>query len=409
MNRKLKLGVVGLGQRGNGLIDTLLAIGNVEIVAVCDNYQDRIDKQVEKIYTKKQTKPIGYLDFNDLLKDNNVEATLICSSWESHIKQAIMSMKAHKITAMEVGGAYSVKECWDLVKAYEKYQTPFMMLENCCYDRFELLSTFLARDGKLGTIVHCHGAYSHDLRDEILGGNVNRHYRLNNYINRNAENYPTHELGPIAKILNINRGNKMVSMVSVASKSCGLEEFTRSSKNPDPSLVGQKFKQGDIVNTIITCENGETISMTLDTTLPKYYSREFIVRGTKGLTSQESNMVFLEDKTSSHEFFDTEKTIEKYFNNANEYNEYLPSYWRNITPEEKELGHGGMDYYMLCEFINHALNNEKMPIDVYDAASWAVITPLSEKSIKHNGKKVKIPDFTKGKYKNRKSEDVVKL
>lgn len=135
-----------------------------------------------------------------------------------------------------------------------------------------------------------------------MGGNVNRHYRLNNYMHRNCENYPTHELGPIAKILGINRGNRMISLVSVASKAAGLREFAKTDKNPDKSLENATFRQGDIVNTVITCANGETISLKLDTTLPKYYSREFTVRGTKGLCLQEANMVFLEEKCYSHEF-----------------------------------------------------------------------------------------------------------
>lgn len=172
-----------------------------------------------------------------------------------------------------------------------------MMLENCCYDRFELLSTALTRKGVLGEIVHCHGAYSHDLRDEILGGNVHRHYRLKHYQNRNCENYPTHELGPIAKLLGVNRGNRMVKLYSAASKAAGLTAFSYSDKNPDLTLRGQQFAQGDIVNTLITCENGEPVSLTLDTTLPKYYSREFTVRGTKGLTNQEANMIFWKAST----------------------------------------------------------------------------------------------------------------
>ena len=405
---KVKIGMVGLGQRGAGLLRTLLAIDDVEIVAVCDLYEDRREQAVKTAQEKRGQTPAAYADFAELLRDGNVQATFIVSSWEAHIKQAIESMRAGKVTAMEVGGAYSLKECEELVAAYEETHTPVMMLENCCYDRFELLSASLVRKGLLGEIVHCHGAYSHDLRDEVLGGNVNRHYRLRNYISRNCENYPTHELGPIAKILGINRGNRMLRLVSVASKARGLEAFEDSDKNPDPSLKGTKFKQGDIVSTIITCENGETITLTLDTTLPKYYSREFTVRGTKGLTNQEANMVFLESKQSSHEFFEPEKTIGKYLNNAEEYKEYLPDFWKNITQEEMELGHGGMDYFMCLEFVRAVQEGKEMPIDVYDAAAWACITPLSEESIR-TGQPVEIPDFTHGQYKNRPIQDVVKL
>lgn len=182
-----------------------------------------------------------------------------------------------------------------------------LLLENCCFDRFELLSESLVRAGKLGEVVNCHGAYAHDLREQIFGRYVNRHYRLENYRRRNCENYPTHKLEPIAKILDINRGNQFLSLVSVASKAAGLDEYARSNKKPDLSLIGVKFMQGDIVNTIITCANGETITLRLDTTFPRYYSREFTVHGTKRLCVQESNMIFLEELLNPHEFFEPKK------------------------------------------------------------------------------------------------------
>lgn len=189
--------------------------------------------------------PILYDDYKALLHDQNVDAVVIASSWEMHTRMAVESMKAGKYTAVEVGGAYDLEDCWQLVRTYEETKTPIMFLENCCFDRFELLSTSLVRSGPLGKVLYCHGAYAHELRGEILGGYVNRHYRLKNYIHRNCENYPTHELGPIAKILNINRGNKMLSLTSVATKSgVGLEELSKSERTPDPSLKDISFAQG---------------------------------------------------------------------------------------------------------------------------------------------------------------------
>jgi hypothetical protein len=263
--------------------------------------------------------------------------------------------------------------------------------------------TSLTREGVLGEIVHCHGAYSHDLRKEITEGNINRHYRLRNYIARNCENYPTHELGPIARLLNINRGNRFVSMVSIASKASGLEEYIKSGRCPDKSLENVKFKQGDIVSTIITCENGETITMTLDTTLPGYYSRQMRVKGTKGCANQEPNLVLLDD--DHEDFWNTTATISKYLNSADKYKEYLPKYWREITQEQINLGHGGMDFYMIGAFLDALINHKPMPIDVYDCAAWYAITPLSAKSIAHGGRVYKIPDFTRGKYKTNKPTD----
>ena len=400
---KLRLGIVGLGQRGSSLLRTFLAFSCVDIVALCDVYSDRVDSANEMVLEKRGVSSKKYSDFNQFLKDTNLDAVIVASSWEEHINQTIQCIKEGIPVGMEVGGAYKVKDCFRLVKAYEKYKTPMMLLENCCYDKFETLLSNLNNEGKFGEIIHCHGAYSHDLREEITNGNIKRHYRLRNYIRRNCENYPTHELGPIAKLLNINQGNRFVSVVSVSSKSRGLETYIQDGKCEDNSLKGVKFKQGDIISTIITCENGETITLTLDTTLPGYYSRQLQIKGTRGFANQESNMILFDEERE--EIWQPVETIKKYIDTANNYKDYLPKYWRDITPEQINLGHGGMDFYMAATFIDCLLNKKEMPIDVYDTASWYVITALSEKSIKHHGKVYKIPDFTKGRYKTRKKTE----
>jgi hypothetical protein len=225
---------------------------------------------------------------------------------------------------------------------------------------------------------------------------------LDNYKKRNCENYPTHELGPIAKLIDINRGNKMLTVSSFASKGVGLEEFTKNEKNPDKSLIGTKFKQGDIITTVITCANGETITLTLDTTLPKYYSREFTVRGTKGLCNQEAEMVAIEGECNTHEFWENCKNSEKY-------SDYLADVWKNITPEKIDAGHGGMDYIEFKEFFKALRADGDMPIDVYDAAAWMCITALSEASIATGGHPQSIPDFTEGKWLLREPRDVIEL
>jgi hypothetical protein len=408
--KKINVGVIGLGSRGLGMTRTMLVCEECEIVALCDVYPDRMEEAKKIVVNKRGNEPILYPDYKDLLRDDNVDAVIIMSSWDMHTRMAVDAMKAGKYTAVEVAGAYDPEDCWQLVRTYEETKTPIMLLENCCFDKFELLSLSLARAGKLGKVLYCQGSYAHELRGEILGGNINRHYRLKNYMHRNCENYPTHELGPIAKILNINRGNKMVSLTSVSTKGgVGLEEFAKSEKNPDPSLRDTVFSQGDIVVTNITCAGGEVITLRLDTTLPRTYSRELIVRGTKGFCNQDANMVMLESDRYMHEFFDPAKTVGKYLNCAENYNEYLPDVWRNITPEEKELGHGGMDYLEMKAFFHAILNGEEMPIDVYDMAAWMVITPLSEQSIAHGGMPQAIPDFTRGQWMYREPKDVVSL
>ena len=400
--------VIGQGCRGSLLTSIVADMEEASVVAVCDLYADRREEAAETVAKKSGRKPKACADYHEILNDPDVDAVIIATSWESHVPIALDCLRAGKVTALEVGGAYSIEDCETLVQVYEQTGTPFMFLENCCYGKFELLSTALARAGKLGAVVHCHGAYGHDLRGEVLGGKVNRHYRLKNYMERNCENYPTHELGPIARLVGINRGNRMRSLVSVSSKSAGLEEFSRTPRNPDPSLVGQKFAQGDIVNTLITCEDGTTISLKLDTTLPRFYSREFTVRGTKGCCLQDIDAILLDDE-GLEEFFEPRDSVKKYLGNADDFAEYLPEIWKNVERDRLRCGHGGMDYLMLREFFRAVLSGAPMPIDVYDAAAWMAITPLSEQSIRAGGAAVAIPDFTGGRWKTRKNEDVVPL
>ena len=406
--KQVTVGFIGLGCRGKLLSSIVAEMEEANIVAVCDLYEDRQEEAAEMIGQKTGTKPKTCGDYHELLKDDTIDAVIIAASWEAHVPVAIDCMQAGKITALEVGGAYTVEDCYALVEAQERTGTPFMFLENCCYGKFELLSTALVRKGMMGEIVHCHGAYGHDLRSEVLGGRVNRHYRLNNYITRNCENYPTHELGPIARLLGINRGNRMVSLVSVASKAAGLQEFSHDPRNPDPSLAGQKFAQGDIINTLITCEDGSTISLKLDTTLPRFYSREFTVRGTKGCCLMDINAVLLDDE-GLEEFFDPQLSVQKYLNNAEQFSEYLPKIWKDMDKQKTHCGHGGMDYLMLREFFRAVQEGRPMPIDIYDAAAWMVITPLSEQSIARQGAAVEIPDFTDGAWRTRKNTDIVEL
>ena len=405
---KIRFGVIGYGQRGRSITrGPLFSYDEVEVVAVCDAYADRTETAADDVEKRYGKRPLATTDYREVLSSSEVDAVYIATSWEYHIEIGIEAMKAGKAVAMEVGGAYSLEELDELVKTYEATKAPFMLMENCCFDKSELLVTALVRDGKLGEIVHCSGAYAHDLRSEISNGNIIRHYRLRNYTYRNCENYPTHELGPIAKILNINRGNRMVSLVSMASKARGLEEYVNSHPElveKDPTLAGRRFAQGDIVHTLITCQNGETILLKLDTTLPRYYSRELKVRGTKGLYDQDLNQLFMDgDREGGGPNY-----VKTVLDNASQYEEeYLHPIWKNITPEERASGHGGMDGFEFRYFLKALKEGGEMPVDVYDAASWMAITALSERSIAMGGMPQAIPDYTDGKWLLREPSDVV--
>lgn len=405
---KLKIALIGQGARGTSMLKHFyIHQDDIEIVYACDEYEDRAKESAEYIRKNKGDNCTPITDYMIALNDKNIDAVLVYSSWETHIKIAIDSMKHGKITGMEVGGAYSVEECWELVRTYEQTRTPIMFLENCCYNKEEVLALKMARAGIFGEIVHCAGQYSHDLRDEISRGKENRHYRLRNYLVRNGENYPTHELGPIAKILDINRGNRMISLVSVASKSRGLSAYVNDNKdNINPDLIGKNWAQGDIVTTIITCANGETITLKLDTTIPGFYNRDFTVRGTKGSYFMVFNGVVEDSK--DHEFtLDAAKYVREHIDSAQKYEDLLPKEWQDMTEEKKKSGHGGMDGIMCRQFIDRARSGEDFALDVYDAASWMVITALSEQSIACGGMPVAIPDFTCGEWTRRERNDVL--
>ena len=406
--KRVKIGVIGRGCRGSGLMETMVLTDKYEFIMICDKYEDRVENGVKFIKEKLGYDPKGTTDYHEVLANPEVEAVLISCDWEMHIPIAIDAMRAGKAIALEVGGAYSVDECYKLVEEWEKARVPFMFLENCCYNKDELLCLNMAKAGKLGRIVYASGSYSHDLRGEVTGGKENRHYRLRNYLNRNCENYPTHELGPIAKILGINRGNRMVSLVSVASGAFGMSDYVEKRKANgtlvNEELIGAEFKQGDVVNTIITCENGEQILIRLDTCLPRSYSREFIVHGTNGMYEQAYDAVYMEGEK---EYWEPSDYAKNNLNNSEKYKEYLPDFWRTITKEQIDAGHGGMDFFELTDFANRLLEGKDMPIDVYDAAAWMVITPLSELSIKAGGMPQAVPDFTKGAYKSRPRFDVI--
>ena len=279
-----------------------------------------------------------------------------------------------------------------------------MFVENCCWGKDELLATSMARKNLFGTVVHCAGAYAHDLREEVAYGHVNRHYRFDNYLNRCCDNYPTHELGPIAKLLDINRGNRILTVSSFASKSVGLEDYIKSRDDATDEMKSARFAQGDIITTILTCAHGETILLRLDTTLPRSYSRDFTVRGTKGMYMQDTNSVFLD---GDQEFFQPVKYYEKAFNNAVHFeSDYLPEIWKSVTPEKLSAGHGGMDWFAYKSFTDALINKTEMPIDVYDAATWQAVAVLSEISIKQGGSPQAMPDFTNGKWFKRPRKDV---
>jgi predicted dehydrogenase len=398
--RVVRLGIVGLGGRGTGQMQTLLDMPDVRVAAVCDLYPDRVERARQIAKDKQGFAPDGTLDYRELNARNDLEAVVIMSSWTTHILIAVDAMKAGKRAAMEVGGAASVEECWEMVRTSEKTRLPCMMLENCNYGQEEMALLNMVKKGLFGELVHCQGGYQHDLREEIGKGDINRHYRQDNFLQRNGELYPTHELGPIAKYLNLNRGNRMLSLVSMASKAAGLPVWLKENRAGEP-LAQRQVNQGDIVNTIIKSANGETILLTHDCTLPRPYSRGGRIQGTRGIWMEDNRSIYIEGSSPNdpaswtHPWESDKAYMEK----------YKHPLWKDYEEYGLRGGHGGMDYLALRGFVESVQEQKPPPIDVYDTAAWMVITCLSEQSVAMGGMPVPVPDFTNGAWICREPPD----
>jgi glycosyl hydrolase family 109 protein len=394
MKDKIALGLVGLGVRGYGVLESeLMHMKDITIIGVCDIYEDRMQKAANLIEEKTGSRPFTSTDYRAILK-LPIDAIIITASWEAHIPVALAAMEAGIYVGTEVAGAYSLDSCWQLVRTYERTGTPCMMLENCCYGKRELMLLNMIKQGVFGQVMHCSGSYQHDLREEICGGEENRHYRLRNYLGRNCENYPTHELLPIGKMLDINYGNKFISLSSVASESKGLHEYVLKKRGTDSKLTQANFRQGDVVTTILRCAGGQTVTITLNTTLPYYYSRSLCVHGTKAYYNEWNDTLYIDEL--HHEYEWDAKPI---WGNAEQFEEkYLHRLWRDYTPEG---GHGGMDWLVYSAFVDCVKRGIEPPIDVYDTATYMAVSVLSEQSIAVGGAPVAFPDFTEGKYLDR--------
>lgn len=393
MKDVINVGFIGLGGRGAGMLGLLLQIDGIRVPAVCDIIPERAGKGIDIVESAPECdyEVTSYLDYKELLDKEKLDAVVICSTWISHIKVAVDAMKKGLYAAVEVGGAASIDECWQLVRTAQQKNTHCMLLENCCYARNEMALFNMIKKGMFGELVHLEGGYRHDLRDEIVLGRENQHGRLKNFINRNGDLYPTHQLGPIAKAININRGNRFLTVNAVASKARGLHQWIKDNKGEKYDLFDTNFECGDVVTTLIKCAHGETIQLNHDCCLPRPYSRDYLIEGTKGSYMEtfegEPGVIYIDGQAENkHKWDDFLPWREKYEHPL----------WKEYETKGVKAGHGGMDYLVLCAFVESVKHGKTPPIDTYDTVSWMVITCLSEQSAAMGGAPVPVPDFTDG-------------
>ena len=331
-------GIIGLSGRGSGMLREFLAVPGVNVVAVCDLYEDSAKDGFNIVKEIAGNEPAVYLDYKEMLKRDDIDAIFCATTWITHARIAVDSMRAGKHVGVEVGGAASVEECWQMVRASEETGKFCMILENCCYDRTEMAVFNMYKMGLFGEVVHLEGGYRHDLRDEISMGRELRHGRLVNFKHRCGDLYPTHQLGPICKLIDINRGNRLLTISSIPSKTRGLRDWIRKNKGVDDIDANYEFCQGDVVSSMIKCANGETITLHHDCSLPRPYSRDYVVQGTKGMYEEDKGFYLdtpeFKEKYGSHNWAPVDEIRA----------EYEHPIWKEYEQESVNHGHGVMNY-----------------------------------------------------------------
>ncbi|MDR1722528.1 MAG: Gfo/Idh/MocA family oxidoreductase [Tannerella sp.] len=400
---KVRIGVVGLG-RGGGAVDRLSHIEGTEIVAICDLIPERIERAQNNLKKNGRKEAATYTkeeEWRKMCERDDIDLIYNATPWELHVPIALYAMDHGKHAVVEVPAALTVKDCWALVDKAEEKQLHCMMLENCCYDFFELATLNMARLGVLGEIIHAEGAYIHDLRKSKYDGYY-KHWRLEYSKYHTGNPYPTHGLGPIAQILGINRGDRMEYLSSVSTNQYGLALWSKNNLKDDERITqSERYKLGDMNTTIIHTANGKTLMVQHDTTSPRPYSRIHLVQGTNGVAIKYPNeKVALQP--ASHEFMkegEQKELLSKYEHPLSKY----------IGEKAKAVGgHGGMDFIMDWRLIYCIRNGYPLDQSVYDGAAWSSLVELTERSVLDKSV-VAIPDFTRGEWEKHSPLPVIDM
>lgn len=410
---KVRLAIIGTGLRGQNHLDLILRRADTELVAICD-INDKMLESAKAMITKsgKATPQVFTGDpyaWKKMITAHQLDGIIIATPWEWHKEMIVGSIQAGiKYVGSEVMIGISLEDHWEVVRAAESAKAHVMMLENVCYRRDVMAVLNMVRQSLFGELIHLQGGYQHDLREVKFNDGIHPYghgvefgekgfseaaWRTAHSVNRNGDLYPTHGIGPVAHYININRGNRFVSLSSFASKARGLHNHIVKNGGENHPNAKVKFKLGDVVTTNILCANGETILLQHDTNLPRPYSLGFRVQGTEGIWMDVNKGIYLEGKsTKAHQWDNSKEWLDKYDHPL----------WKRWSKETDGAGHGGMDFFVIHSFIESIKRKQATPMDVYDAASWSAITPLSEQSIDLGNQTVPFPDFTGGQWMYRK-------
>ncbi len=390
---RVRIGFVGVGGMGSNHVNQLLKVPGAEIRAVCDIVPEKVARAQETIVRAGQPKPTGYdrgpWDFKRLCETEDLDLVFTATPWEWHVPVCVSAMRAGKHAATEVPAAVTIDECWELVESAEQYGKHCVMMENCCYDRAELMVLNMVRKGLFGEVLHGECGYLHDLRDVKFGTAGEGLWRRAHSMRRNGNLYPTHGLGPIAQCMDINRGDRFDYLVSMSGPSRGLQLYQQEHLAADDPRRREQYVLGDLNLTLIKTVNGRTIYLVHDTNLPRPYSRIHMLQGTRAIKTGYPDQIHVEGRSPAHAW----EPLDKY---AAEFEHPL---WRAESVQRASGGHGGMDYLEDYRLIRCLITGQPLDMDVYDAAAWSCISELTERSVANRSRALDVPDFTRGRWK----------
>lgn len=397
----VRIGVVGTGGRGTGLIRIAASMAGVEFPALCDVNPQNLARAQDAVMTSGRKKPEGYTgeeDYRRLMSRDDLDAVIIATPWHFHTPMAVYSMKAGKYTACEVPAALTIEQCWDLVNTHEQTGTPCMMLENWSFRRDNLAVLNMIRAGLLGEINHCHCAHSHDCTYWYFDKDGNPRWSGEYLLKRNADQYPTHSLGPVLSWMDFNCGDYPAYVTSTATRSISVPHYFAKKLGRDHPAAKRKLRQADIVTSVVKTVKGNTLVINNDMQSPRPYDNRWEISGTEGIYNEQRSAIYIADVSPKKDTWESFEPYQKKYDHA---------WYRELEREEPkaartDVGHGAPDYLELRLFLRAVRNKTATPLDIYDSVLMCAPIPLSEQSIAAGSAPVAFPDFTRGKWKTRK-------
>jgi predicted dehydrogenase len=391
-----RLGIIGTGGRGTSLLKNFLA-ADARVTALCDIVAEKARNAQSLVEQAGQKAPALYTNgdhaFEALLEREDVDLAVIATPWRWHTPIAMAAMKKGKHAFSEVPAATTIEQCWELVNTSEQTRRHCIMLENCCYGYNETLVLAMIHAGLFGDLLYGEAAYLHDLREELFSNKGEGLWRRTVHTERDGNLYPTHGLGPVAHYMGINRGDRFDYLVSMSTPVKGLAAYRAAHVPQGDPKWKERYINGDMNTSLIKTANGLTINLQHDVSNPHPYDRLNCIAGTKGIFRDYPPRLYLDGQAGGEEW----GSIDSYKA------QYEHPLWKRQGEIARKLGgHGGMDFIMVYRLLECIRKGLPPDMDAYDAASWSAPGPLSEMSLARGSGPVKFPDFTRGRWKERK-------